>query len=435
MTGYRDRTRRSEILYERAKNVLPAGVSYGIRALSPHPFYVNNADGITLTDEDGNKYTDYWVGHGALILGHSPKPVVDAVSEQLSKGTHIGFAHEKEIELAERIVKYVPSADMVRYTSSGTEANMYGTRLARAFTGRNKMLKIEGGWHGGYDSLHAYVSRPFGRLESAGLNEKVLEDTFAAPFNDLDMVRKIVNDHELACIVVEPMMGAAGFLPPEPGYLEGLREICDATGTLLIFDEVITGFRLGLSCAQGHYGVTPDLTILGKIVGGGFPIGVFCGKQEVMELIDHNKYPKPERRSAHGGTFTGNPISMVAGMATLDTLADGKIYREIDSRCKRLRAELMDIFSDAPISVTGDGSLFAVHFQKEEPNHAGDLMKSDLKASHEYFKHMLDSGIVYLTPSVCHGFICEPHTNTDMDNFLSASEGFVKSYFSNPHNH
>jgi glutamate-1-semialdehyde 2,1-aminomutase len=428
MTGYRQRTGKSEELYERAKKVLPAGVSYGLRALAPHPFYVKDAVGVTLYDEDGNKYTDYWVGHGALILGHSPKPVVEAVTKQLPNGTHLGFAHEKEVELAERIVKHVPSADMVRYTSSGTEANMYGTRLARAYTGRNKMLKIEGGWHGGYDSLHAYVSRPFGRLESAGLNEKVLEDTYAVPFNDLDAATKMAKDHELACIVVEPMMGAAGFLAPEPGYLEGLRELCDETGTLLVFDEVITGFRLGISCAQGHYGVTPDMTILGKIVGGGFPIGVFCGKQEVMELIDHYKYPDPEKRSAHGGTFTGNPISMVAGMATLDALSDGKIYNEINGKGKRLREELRDICSKAPVSVTGDGSLFAVHFQKEEPKHAGDLVKTDVKASQEYFQHMLEKGIVYLTPAVCHGFVCEPHTDGNMDAFLSATEGFIKSY-------
>ncbi len=428
MTGYEQRTRKSEKLYERAKKVLPAGVSYGLRALSPHPFYVKDAKGVILYDEDGNKYTDYWVGHGALILGHSPEPVVDAVTKQLSNGTHIGFAHEKEVELAERIVKYVPSAEMVRYTSSGTEANMYGTRLARAYTGRNKMLKIEGGWHGGYDSLHSHVSKPFGRLESAGLNEKVLEDTYAVPFNDLDAATKIAKKHELSCIIVEPMMGAAGFLAPNSGYLEGLRELCDDIGALLIFDEVITGFRLGINCAQGHYGVTPDLTILGKIVGGGFPIGVFCGKQDVMELIDHHKYPDPEKRSAHGGTFTGNPISMVAGMATLDALADGKIYDDINNKGKRLREEIRDICSDAPVSVTGDGSLFAVHFQKDEPKHSGDLVKTDLKASQEYFKHMLDVGIVYLTPAVCHGFVCEPHTDQNMDTFLSATEDFIKSY-------
>lgn len=428
MTGYESRTGRSEELYERAKKVLPAGVSYGLRALSPHPFYVKDAAGVTLSDEDGNKYTDYWMGHGALILGHSPKPVVEAVVKQLPNGTHLGFAHEKEIELAERIVKHVPSAEMVRYTSSGTEANMYGTRLARAYTKRNKMLKIEGGWHGGYDSLHAYVSKPFGRLESAGLNTKTIEDTYAVPFNDLEAATKMAKKHELACIVVEPMMGAAGFLAPEKGYLEGLRELCDETGTLLIFDEVITGFRLGISCAQGFYDVTPDLTILGKIVGGGFPVGVFCGRQDVMELIDHFKYPDPERRSAHGGTFTGNPISMVAGMATLDTLEDGTVYKEIDGKADHLRKGLMDIFSDAPVSVTGDGSLFAVHFQKEEPKHSGDLVKTDIKASQDYFKHMLDSGIVYLTPAVCHGFVCEPHTDEDMEAFLSASEDFVKSY-------
>ena len=182
MTGYESRTSNSKRLFERAKKVLPAGVSYGIRALPPYPFYLQKAKGVTLTDVDGNQYTDYWVGHGALILGHAPDVVIDAVKKQLPYGTHFGFTHEKEIELAEKIVKHVPSAEMVRFASSGTEANMYGTRLARAYTGRNKMLKIEGGWHGGYDSLHSHVSRPFGRSESAGLNPKVIEDTYAVCF-------------------------------------------------------------------------------------------------------------------------------------------------------------------------------------------------------------------------------------------------------------
>ncbi|TFH15339.1 aspartate aminotransferase family protein, partial [Candidatus Bathyarchaeota archaeon] len=316
MSSYKERTGKSKTLFERANRVLPAGVSYGIRALPPYPFYIDHAKGVKLYDVDGNVYTDFWVGHGALILGHAPDPVIQAVQKQLPYGTHFGFSHEPEIRLAEQIVEYVPSAEMVRYTSSGTEANMYGTRLARAYTGRNKMLKIEGGWHGGYDSLHAYVSRPFGRLESAGLNPKTTEDTYAVPYNDLEAATEMAKEHALACIILEPVMGAAGFLTPEPGYLEGLRELCDETDTLLIFDEVITGFRLGMGGAQEYYGVTPDMTIMGKVIGGGFPVGAFCGSEEIMELVDHNKYPDPEKRSAHGGTFTGNPITMVAGSAT-----------------------------------------------------------------------------------------------------------------------
>ncbi len=428
--GYMERTKGSKALSERAAKVLPAGVSYAIRALPPYPFYVDHAKGVKVYDVDGNIYTDYWMGHGALILGHSPKPVVDAVSRQLHLGTHYGFAHEKEIELAERLVEYVPSAEMVRFTSSGTLANLYGTRLARAYTGRMKMLKVEGSWHGGYDSLHAYVTRPFARPESAGLNPKATEDTYAVPFNDVEAARKVAVRHELACIILEPVMAAAGFITPEPGYLEGLREICDETGALLVFDEVVTGFRLGLGGAQGYYGVEPDLTIMGKIIGGGFPVGAFCASEELMELIDHQKHPEPDKRSAHGGTFTGNPISMVAGCATIDALEDGRIYRHIDGLGEKMREGLDDIFqrSRTPASVTGVGSTFAIHFQEEPPRNVGDTAGNDLEATRAFFRYMLDRGIVFLSPTVSHSWVCRPHTEEEVEEYLAATEGFMKSY-------
>ena len=430
MTDYKARTSNSKKLFERANKVLPAGVSYGIRALPPYPFYIEKAKGVQLTDVDGNNYTDYWVGHGALILGHASDQVLDAVREQLPHGTHFGFSHEKEVELAEKIVKHVPSAEMVRYTSSGTEANLYGTRLARAYTGRDKMLKIEGGWHGGYDSLHAYVSRPYGRNESAGLNPKTTEDTYAVPYNDLEAAEEKAKKHDLACIVLEPVMGAAGFITPEPGYLEGLREICDDNGALLIFDEVITGFRLGLGGAQEYYGVTPDLTFMGKVIGGGFPVGAFCGPEEIMERINHVKYPDPEVRSAHGGTFTGNPVSMVAGSATVDALSDSSIHRHIDALGAKMRTGLIDIMerNNVPVSVTGVGSTFGIHFQKNSPKNAGDTSKNDLNATQAYFKHMLESGIIYLSPNVSHSWISSPHTKEDIENYLAATEEFIKGY-------
>ena len=430
MSDYGKRTRKSKELFERASKVLPAGVSYGIRALPPYPFYVDHAKGVEVYDVDGNVYTDYWVGHGALILGHAPDPVIEAVDKQLPQGTHFGFSHVHEIELAERIVKYVPSAEMVRYTSSGTEANMYGTRLARAYTNRNAMLKIEGGWHGGYDSLHAYVSRPYGRLESAGLNSKTIEDTYAVPFNNPEAARKASKEHKLACIIVEPVMGAAGFIPPEPGYLEGLRELCDETDALLIFDEVITGFRLGMGGAQQYYGVTPDLTIMGKVIGGGFPVGAFCGPEDIMELIDQNKYPEPERRSAHGGTFTGNPITMVAGCATIDTLKDGTIHKNINRLGDKMRSGLQDIFdgSKYPAVVTGVGSTFGIHFKKDEPKNAGDTAKNNLEMTRAYFRYMLEQNIIYLSPTVSHSWISSPHTDQDVEKYLSTTEAFMKGY-------
>ena len=225
-------------------------------------------------------------------------------------------------------------------------------------------------------------------------------------------------------------MGVGGFLTPKPGYLEGLRELCDDTDTLLIFDEVITGFRLGLGGAQEYYSVNPDLTIMGKIIGGGLPIGVFCGPKDIMELLDHNKYPDPEKRSAHGGTFTGNPITMVAGCATIDTLKDGKIYKHINALGEKMRKGLKDIFEAGkrPVSVTGVGSIFGTHFQKDEPQSATDTSKNDMEMTKAYFNHMLENNIIYLSPTVCHSWISSPHSEKEIEEYLAATERFMKSY-------
>ena len=429
MKSYEEKTKRSKGLYARAEKVLPAGVSYAIRDITPHPFYIAEAKGAKLTDVDGNVYTDYWMGHGALILGHAPDKVVEAVAEQLHKGTHYGFAHELEVQLAERIVDMIPSAEMVRYTSSGTEANMYASRLARAYTGRNGMVKIEGGWHGGYDSLHTAVHH-FGAPESAGLNPKTYEDTRAVPFNDLEAAREALKGEDMACLVVEPMMGAAGFLTPEPGYLEGLREACDATGTLLIFDEVITGFRLSPGGAQPLYGVDADVTIIGKIMGGGFSIGAFCGRRDIFERLDHRKYPEAHERSFHGGTFTGNPVSMVAGVTTLDLLKDGKVHRKIDDLGRKVASGLEGIINRSSVDavLTGVGSAFAVHFQKEEPRNAREMRRNNTEIAKAYWAHMLARNITYVSPSLPHSFMGEPHTKGDVEEYLAATEEFFKGW-------
>jgi glutamate-1-semialdehyde 2,1-aminomutase len=430
LENYKERTERSQELYRRAKNVLPAGVSYAIRGITPHPFYVDYAEGVTVYDVDGNSYTDYWVGHGALILGHSPKVVADAVSQQLRKGTHYGFAHEMEVELAEMIVDLLPSAEMVRYTSSGTEANMYALRLARSYTGRLKVAKMEGGWHGGYDALHKGVHAPFNIPESAGLDPKALENTITIPFNDLEAAREATRGGDLACILIEPVMGAAGFLAADKDYLQGVREICDETDTLLIFDEVITGFRLAPGGAQEHYGVLPDITVIGKILGGGFPIGAFCGSHEIFELIDHQKYPRMEERSAHGGTFTGNPISTTAGIATIEYLIENDVHDKINRLGERLRKELTLICDEYPVGagVTGAGSLFALHFRDEPPRNAREMAEDNIPAASAYFDYMLDNGIIYMNRAVPHSFICEPHTDEDVDEYLRVTEEFFNNY-------
>jgi glutamate-1-semialdehyde 2,1-aminomutase len=430
LSSYEERTPKSKELFMRAGKVLPAGVSYGIRDIKPYPFYVTEAKGCKLTDADGNVYTDYWTGHGALILGHSHPRVMDAVAEQIREGTHIGWSHPLEIELAERLVEMVPSAEMVRYTSSGTEANMYSSRLARAYTGRTKLVKMEGGWHGGYDSLHKGVHEPYNVPESAGLNPKTVEDTVVIPFNDLDAARKALRGEDAASLVVEPLMGVGGFLVPEPGYLEGLREICDETGTLLVFDEVISGFRLGPGGGQGYFGVTPDITVLGKIMGGGFPVGAFCGRRDIFERLDHRKYPDMQERSFHGGTFTGNPVSMVAGIATLDILKEGKVYEHIDGLGEKVRRGLADIIdrSDVDAALTGVCSTFGIHFQKEVPKNVREVTRNDTRVARAYYAHMLSRNIVYVSATLPHSFVSEPHTEEDIEEFLAATEDFFKTY-------
>ena len=430
MRSYEEKTTRSKELFERAGRVLPAGLSYAIRDVTPYPFYISEAKGVKLRDVDGNVYTDFWTGHGALILGHSPDEVMEAVAEQIRRGTHIGWSHELEIELAEHLVEMIPSAEMVRYTNSGTEANMYASRLARAHTGRDKIAKMEGGWHGGYDCLHKAVHAPFDVPESAGLDPKTVEDTVVVPYNDLEAARKALRGSEVAALFVEPLMGVGGFLKPEPGYLEGLRELCDETGTLLIFDEVISGFRLGLGGGQEYFGVTPDVTVIGKIMGGGFPIGAFCGRRDIFERLDHRKYPDMRQRAFHGGTFTGNPVSTIAGIKTLDILRRGEVYRHIDGLGEKVRRGLEDIIGRSRIEavITGLCSTFAIHFQKEVPMNIRDVARNDTKAARAYFAHMLSRGITYVSASLPHSFICEAHTSGDVEEYMAATEEFFRSY-------
>jgi glutamate-1-semialdehyde 2,1-aminomutase len=422
------KTTNSKRFFERARQVLPGGVTYGIRDLLPHPFYVSHASEHKLYDVDGNAYTDYWLGHGALLLGHAPKNVVEAVNRQIKNGTHFGYAHPREIELAELVVEMVPSAELVRFTNSGTEANMYAVRLARAYTGRTKIAKFEGGWHGGYDALHKAVHAPFTLFESSGLNPKALEDTLVFPFNELAGVEEAAKHNDLACVIIEPMLGAAGFIPSNANFLEALREICDNTGTVLIFDEVITGFRLSRGGAQEFFGVTPDITVLGKILGGGFPIGGLCGRRDIFERIDQRKYPDFSLRSFHGGTFTGNPMSMIAGIETLQELQNNEVYSTLNRLGKKARTGLVDLFDKEKIdaAITGLGSTFCIHFQKKTPHNAREASHNNTQLARALHSQLLDKGITYASPTLPHMFLSTHHTSHDIDTLLAEVEVFVQ---------
>ncbi|MEM2249667.1 MAG: glutamate-1-semialdehyde 2,1-aminomutase [Candidatus Bathyarchaeia archaeon] len=423
---YVAKTAKSKTLYERAKNVLPAGVSYGIRFFEPYPFYTARAKGSKLYDVDGNEYVDFWMGHGTHILGHSSPLVVEAVRRQLENGVHYGTSHELEVALAEQVVKMVPSAEMVRFTNSGTEANMYAIRLARAYTGRNKIIKFEGGWHGGYDALHIGVKYPFHIPESAGLTAGATQDTILAVFNNLEDVMAKAQKEPVAAIIVEPVLGAGGSIPAEKEFLKGLRELCNEKGILLIYDEVITGFRLAPGGAQQYYGVLPDITVLGKILGGGFPVGAFCGKREIMERLNPLVYERPNF-SFHGGTFCANPITMAAGLAVLKALEDGSIISRLNRIGEKVRETLREIFEAKGVDVqaTGAGSMLNTHFTSKQVKNARDAFEADRKRLAEYHLNLIARGVFFLPTHF--GSISAAHTDADIEKLFQATEDYTKT--------
>lgn len=425
-------TPTSQEWYSRATAVLPAGVTYSSRHMSPYPVYIKRASGSRIYDLDGNEYLDFWIGHGALIMGHAYPPVVEAVQQQVALGAHFGFCHDWEVLLAERIVDMVPSAEMVRFTNSGTEANMYAIRLARAVTGRSKIAKYEGGWHGGYDALHLATSPPLEASESLGLTRGALQDTIALPFNDLETSLQAIHRGDLAAVVVELVQGAAGFIPAERPFLQAVRDACTATGTRLVYDEVVTGFRLAPGGGQELYGILPDITTLGKIVGGGsFPVGALCGRKGDMELIDHVKHPDKAQRAYQGGTYAGNPLVCRAGYVTLNELEQRQdaIYPHLNALGERCRQGLEATFRRAEISAhaTGIGALASVHLTPERPRDARSASRNARKDIGERYADYLRDHRVLYRGSHPHFYISAAHTIEDIDRLVSLTEDFVRT--------
>lgn len=411
----------SSKLYERATKISPGGVSSPVRAFKPNPLFIESAKGSRILDVDGNEYVDYCMSYGPMIAGHACDHVLNAVKEQMFKGTLYGAPSEIELELLELISKKVPSAEMVRLACSGAEATMHAIRAARGFTGRDGIVKMNGGYHGAHDSVLAdrdvgYKSRP----GSEGIPKDSIKNTFIAEYNDVGSLVEIIDAEKPACVIMEPVMGNVGVVPPKKGYLEEVRKVTKETGTVLIFDEVITGFRLSKGGAQELYGVTPDMTTCAKIMGGGFSGSAFMGRREIMNTI------APSGKVYAAGTYAGNPISAAAGKAQIEYMSER--YEGLNKRSKELRNSISDVLEDSKVigCVNGVGSMMVVYFGIDSVNNGSEALKTDRTAFGKLFNYMLDKGI-YLAPSALEDwFISTAHTSEDIVKTTDAFSSFLK---------
>jgi glutamate-1-semialdehyde 2,1-aminomutase len=395
--------RRSDELFDRARRVIPGGVNSPVRAFGAvggTPRFAVRGEGAYLVDADGNRYVDLVQSWGALLFGHARREIVDAAREAASRGTTFGAPTELEVEMAERIVAAVPSVEMVRLVSSGTEAAMSAIRLARGCTGRDLVLKFEGCYHGHSDALLAQGAgsgvATLGIPGSPGVTEGAARDTLTVAFNDVEQVDRVFAElgDRIAAAIVEPVAANMGLVPPEPGFLERLRELCSGSGALLVFDEVITGFRIAFGGAQSFYGVTPDLTILGKVMGGGFPCAAFGGRRDVMEQL------APVGPVYQAGTLSGNPVAVAAGIAALDLAERLDPYPGLTETATALAEGVIVRFAqhDIPITVNRAGSLFSAFFSRGPVRDFAGAKAADHERYARFFHHMLDRG-VWLPPS------------------------------------
>jgi glutamate-1-semialdehyde 2,1-aminomutase len=412
-------------MFGRARKVFAGGVNHNARFYEPYPIFVSKAKGRHIWDLDGNRYTDYWMGHVALLLGHSPSVVTGPLRRQASRGTHYGMGSRLSVELGEEFQRSVPCSEMLRFCNTGAEATMYLVRLARGYTGRKTVIKIAGGWHGYNTELNKGVHAPFDKSEGAGILGEEQAHVMTVGFNDLDAASKAVNSlkDDVAAIFLEPVLGAGGCIPADKDYLKGLREIADGSGALLAFDEIITGFRVALGGAQELYGVTPDIASFGKIVGGGLPIGLVCGRKEILSLADPSR--KQRFVSIGGGTFSENPLTMTAGLSTIRHLRRnaGTIYPRLDEMGRKLRAGVDAAFAESGVEAhtTGLGSLFLTHFGIS-PRNAEDALRERRDLTRSYALFLMSKGIFLLPSHV--GGISTRHTEDDIETLVQKSREF-----------
>jgi glutamate-1-semialdehyde 2,1-aminomutase len=416
---------RSKELAERSKHLIPGGVNSPVRSFSAvggTPPCIDRGMGQYIWDIDGNQYMDFVSSWGPLILGHAHPSVVRAIQETARNGTSFGAPTEKELEIAELINSAIPSMEMMRLVNSGTEAAMSVIRVARAYTGKNKIVKFNGCYHGHVDGLLMKAGSGLmthGIPTSAGVPNSYAEETLIAEYNQLESVNALLaaNPDQVAAIIVEPIAGNMGVIPPNRGFLENLRSTADANGTLLIFDEIITGFRVGYGGAQEKYGVTPDLTCLGKIIGGGLPVGAYGGKEDIMRMVS------PLGPSYQAGTLSGNPIALAAGIASLKELESNGAYEKLEALGKRLESGMKAVAADTHIDLTVNrvGSMMTFFFTKGPVQSLIDASASDTQRYATFFHGMLDQGI-YLAPSQFEAsFISLAHTEQDIDIAVDAA--------------
>ena len=421
-------TPSSRALYEQACKVMPGGTTRTTVYFAPYPLYIERGQGAWVWDVDGTGRLDFIQNYSALILGHAHPRVTAALKAQLERGTSVAAANPIEIKLAAELCRRIPSVETVRFTNSGTEATMFAMRLARTFTGRQKIARFEGGYHGTHDFAEVSTKPDLGLAglstsprpvpDSAGTPQVVVADTVILPYNDLPSVERILRRHgkDVAGVIVEPVIGAGGVIPGEPGFLRGLRDLTRELGMILIFDEVIS-LRIAPGGAQEHYGVTPDLTAMAKVIGGGLPVGAFGGRADLMEILD----PRLPNAIPHGGTYNGHPLGMAAGLATLEVLTPA-VYEELNRKGEWVRGRLREVFEahDIAAQVTGIGSLFNIHFTSVPVRDHRSMRSSNPRMLRDLFLGLVNHGILMAPRAM--GSICTPMTQEDLQALVDAVE-------------
>lgn len=420
-------TKSSKEIFERAKKAIPGGVNSPVRAFQSvnkeYPIFIKKAKGCKLYDEDGNEYIDMIGSWGPMILGHNHPEVLETVKSEIENGTSFGLPTKKEVELAELVKSCYKGIDKIRLTTSGTEATMAAVRLARAYTGKNKILKFEGCYHGHSDSLMVKAGSgllTFEHQDSNGITEGVMKDTITLPFGDIEKIKELVEkEKDIACIIMEPIPANMGLVETDKKYLQEVRDLTQKENIVLIFDEVISGFRVSLGGAGQYFGITPDLITLGKIIGGGYPVGAFGGKEEIMNLVS------PVGGVYHAGTLSGNPVSVSAGIKTISILKDRpEIYTEINEKTKKIVEGIRELIEkyEIPATVNSVGSLYTIFFSKDKVKTLEDAINTDDKLYEIYFTTMLENGIIAPPSKYEAHFISLAHKPEDIEKILETVE-------------